>query len=243
MVTSSAVVGSSAISSLGVVGQRGRDHHPLALAARELVRIGVQPLLGVREADLAQQLQHARAQRRAVQRLVQGDRLAHLAPDRVQRVERGHRLLEDHAGDAAAEPAQRRPRRRASTSLPSRVMRPSGLAPLGGSRRSTERAVTDLPLPLSPTSATVSPRLDGEGDAAHDAAAAEGDRQVLDREQGGRRQRSPDAGSTAGSARSSASEGAHRPRPPAACADRRRRAPPRRRRSAGSARRPARRSR
>jgi hypothetical protein len=30
-----------------LVGQRHRDHHPLALAAGELVRVGFQPLLGV----------------------------------------------------------------------------------------------------------------------------------------------------------------------------------------------------
>ena len=35
-VTSSAVVGSSAISRLGLAGQRHRDHHPLAHAARQL---------------------------------------------------------------------------------------------------------------------------------------------------------------------------------------------------------------
>jgi hypothetical protein len=40
MVTSSAVVGSSAISSFGLAGERHGDHHALAHAARELVRIG-----------------------------------------------------------------------------------------------------------------------------------------------------------------------------------------------------------
>ena len=39
MVTSSAVVGSSAISSAGTAGERHGDHHALAHAARELVRI------------------------------------------------------------------------------------------------------------------------------------------------------------------------------------------------------------
>ncbi len=42
-VTSSAVVGSSAISSLGLAGERHRDHHPLPHAARELVRILPEP--------------------------------------------------------------------------------------------------------------------------------------------------------------------------------------------------------
>ena len=39
MTTSSAVVGSSAITSDGLAGERERDHHPLALAAGELVRV------------------------------------------------------------------------------------------------------------------------------------------------------------------------------------------------------------
>ena len=41
-VTSSAVVGSSAMSRLGLAGERHRDHHALAHAAGELVRIVVE---------------------------------------------------------------------------------------------------------------------------------------------------------------------------------------------------------
>ena len=37
---------------LGVVGQRHRDHHPLALAAGQLVRIRGQPALGLVDPDL-----------------------------------------------------------------------------------------------------------------------------------------------------------------------------------------------
>ena len=48
VVTSSAVVGSSAISSAGLAGQRHGDHHPLAHAAGELEGIGVQPLARAR---------------------------------------------------------------------------------------------------------------------------------------------------------------------------------------------------
>jgi hypothetical protein len=51
-VTSSAVVGSSAISSR-LAGERHRDHDALAHAAGELVRIGVEPLGGVGDADQA----------------------------------------------------------------------------------------------------------------------------------------------------------------------------------------------
>ena len=48
---------------VGLVGERHGDHDALALAARELMRIGAEPLLGIVEADLAQQLEHARARR------------------------------------------------------------------------------------------------------------------------------------------------------------------------------------
>ena len=50
MVTSSAVVGSSAIRSVGLVGERHRDHHALALPARELMRIGVEASLRLAQA-------------------------------------------------------------------------------------------------------------------------------------------------------------------------------------------------
>ena len=43
IVTSSAVVGSSAMSSSGLVDERHRDHHALAHAARQLVRVGLRP--------------------------------------------------------------------------------------------------------------------------------------------------------------------------------------------------------
>ena len=55
MVTSSAVVGSSAISSFGSQAERHRDHHPLLLAAGELVRVGVEAALRLGHADFAEQ--------------------------------------------------------------------------------------------------------------------------------------------------------------------------------------------
>ena len=45
---------------VGVARERHRDHHALPHAARELVRVVVDPPLGVRDADRAQQLDHAR---------------------------------------------------------------------------------------------------------------------------------------------------------------------------------------
>ena len=61
MVTSSAVVGSSAMMQLRIAGEPDRDHHPLAHAAGELMRILFQPRARVGDADQLQQLDRARA--------------------------------------------------------------------------------------------------------------------------------------------------------------------------------------
>ena len=78
-------------------GQRHGDHHPLAHAARELVRIVA------RAAGRARGCRPGRAARARVgvrgllaDPLVLADRLGDLVADREHRVERGHRLLEDH---------------------------------------------------------------------------------------------------------------------------------------------------
>jgi hypothetical protein len=100
MVTSSAVVGSSAISSLRLAGQRHGDHHALAHAARQLVRKGRQPPGGVGDAHLVQQFDAARAARGAVHLQVRGQRLADLVAHGEAGVQRRHRFLEHH-GDVA----------------------------------------------------------------------------------------------------------------------------------------------
>ena len=46
---------------VGVAGERHGDHHPLALAAGELVRVAVDAALRLGDADEAQQLEDARA--------------------------------------------------------------------------------------------------------------------------------------------------------------------------------------
>ena len=51
MVTSSAVVGSSAMSSFGLARERHRDHDALAHAARQLVRVLLDAPLRRRDAD------------------------------------------------------------------------------------------------------------------------------------------------------------------------------------------------
>ena len=97
MVTSSAVVGSSAISSVGVVDERHRDHHPLAHAAGELVRVVVDP---------ASRRAGCRPGRASRSRAARASRLGHVGGGagtprrsgcrREVRVERGQRILEDH---------------------------------------------------------------------------------------------------------------------------------------------------
>ena len=87
MVTSSAVVGSSAIR--------------MAHAARELVRVVVDAGPGLRDAHPVQQLQHLGLGGGAAEALVQNEQLRDLLADGQHRIEAGHRLLEDH-GDVVA---------------------------------------------------------------------------------------------------------------------------------------------
>ena len=86
------------------------------------------------------------------------DGLGDLLADRVHRVQRRHRLLEDHRDLVAADAlhlavAERRrgrgPRRGSGC--------PRGSRPGGSIRRMIESAVTDLPLPDSPTTPSVWP--------------------------------------------------------------------------------------
>jgi hypothetical protein len=97
-----------------LAGQRHRDHHALLLAAGQLVRVGGEapPRLG--QADLVEQLLGLLHGLPARQLQVLDQRLADLAADREDRVQRRHRLLE-HTGDRApAQPPQLAARRRRS---------------------------------------------------------------------------------------------------------------------------------
>jgi hypothetical protein len=96
-----------------------------------------------------------RASGPAGQPLVQREAFGDLLFQRVQRVERGHRLLEDEADVVAAHPAQLG--LGGADHLGAVVFdRPVDLR-LSGNSDTVDSAVTDLPDPLSPTSATVSP--------------------------------------------------------------------------------------
>jgi hypothetical protein len=116
------------------------------------------------------------------QALLQLQHLGDLVADRVQRVQRRHRLLEDHRDVAAADARSSRSEA-ASAGRGCRPPTPAKIAlPVTSAfctSRSRLSAVTVLPEPDSPTSASFSPGRDVEIDAVHDFLAAEGDAQVL----------------------------------------------------------------
>ena len=82
------------------------DHRALAHAARELVRVVVDPLLGAGNPDRLEQLDRALAGLGLGDVAVGADLLGDLVADLVDRVHRGHRVLEDHRQLLAADLAQ-----------------------------------------------------------------------------------------------------------------------------------------
>ena len=91
-----------------IAGERHRDHHPLAHAAGELVRIIVEALLGIRNVHEAQHACGLLARRAPIGARMDAERLGDLLADAQERVEARHRLLEDH-GDAVASDLTHRP--------------------------------------------------------------------------------------------------------------------------------------
>ena len=83
MVTSRAVVGSSAMSRSGLVGERHRNHHPLALTAGELVRKLTQPPAGILDTDQFQEPLRLAPRAAAAEAAMQNQTLGHLAADGV----------------------------------------------------------------------------------------------------------------------------------------------------------------
>ena len=150
----------------GAAGQRHRDHHALAHAARELVRVVVDPPLRRRDVHQAQHLDRPVDRLAPAEVLVQAHHLGDLLADRVDRVERGHRLLEDDARSPCcgcgciASRAERHEVAALPQDLPATIL-PGGIA----ISFSTDIAVTVLPQPDSPTTPSVSPRLDRQIDA------------------------------------------------------------------------------
>ena len=185
IVTSSAVVGSSASEELRLARQRDGQHHALALAARELVRVGAEPPLGVGNADVAEQLHRPGAPRSGA--AGGGQDLRDLPLDAQHRIERGHRVLEHH-DHAMAPDVLELPLGSRARSRPSKRTRPAVMRPGGWTSRTIARQVIVLPEPGLPDQREGLARLDVEADPAngvHGAAPGRNlDPQVLDGQEG-----------------------------------------------------------
>ena len=72
------------------------DHHALAHPTRELVGIRVKDGVGFRQADLHEEVADALAGDIPAQSEVRTERLSHLLAGSIERIKRGHRILEDH---------------------------------------------------------------------------------------------------------------------------------------------------
>ena len=83
---------------LWLARERHGDHHPLAHASGELVRILRHPALRRRDADKRKELDRAGPRRSAGEIEMMTQDFADLRPDREQWVERRHRVLEDDCG-------------------------------------------------------------------------------------------------------------------------------------------------
>ena len=73
-----------------------RDHDTLFHPSGQLVRVGSEALLGIRDPDRSEHLRGALARLRSSQSETELQHLPHLSLDREHRVQRGHRILEDH---------------------------------------------------------------------------------------------------------------------------------------------------
>ncbi len=88
---------------LRVAGERDRDHHALTHASRVAVRIVVEAGCRVRDVHLVEQLDRALPRLGALHLQVALEHLGDLRPDPERRVQRGHRILEDHRDLPAAD--------------------------------------------------------------------------------------------------------------------------------------------
>ena len=103
IVTSSAVVGSSAISSFGSQASAMAIMTRWRKSARQLVGVIAHAFARPGHADHVERLDRARHRRRLGDVAMDADRLGDLAADRHRRVQRGHRVLEDHPDLVAAD--------------------------------------------------------------------------------------------------------------------------------------------
>ena len=138
-----------------------RDGHALLLPAAQLVRVAVASTPGRAALRPAPPRPARRARAAPMSGRNKLDRSAHERAHRVPGVERRVRILEDDL-DGAALLARFGAR-------PDRGVRPRVGSPRArpGPARRSPGPIVDLPLPLSPTSATTSPGADAERHVAH----------------------------------------------------------------------------
>ena len=89
-----------------LAGQRHRDHGALTLPARELMGKAAGPSFGLGNSGLCQAGDRSLPGLRSRQTLLELQDLSNLIADGKQRIERRHRLLEDHRDLAAAQRLQ-----------------------------------------------------------------------------------------------------------------------------------------
>ena len=137
--------------------QRHRDHDALAHAAREFVRIGVEPAARRRDLHLLEQFERALPRLGPAEPAAPAQHLGDLRADAHDRIERGHRLLEDHRHVAAAMRAPGLARPAGEFVAEHGDMRLPECVSAGGSRPMIDSASMLLPLPDSPTMPSTSP--------------------------------------------------------------------------------------
>ena len=143
---------------LRIGGERQRDHHALAHAAGELVRIMRRCAPRPRAGRLRQQRDGAlRAPRAREGRCVRMVSISWSA-DAVERIEAGQRVLKHHADPLAADVAHRLAAAGRRCARPSSRIAPPAIRPGGSSSPMIASPVNDLPAPISPTTPSTSPR-------------------------------------------------------------------------------------
>jgi hypothetical protein len=171
-----------------LAGDPRGDEGALPLPAGELPGPLAGPQLGVRQAHALEELDGARAARGGVEPGVQGERVADLAADRPQGVQRDQRVLRDQADGAAAQPAQAPPGQREHVLPVHAELRGRDLRPLPGQTDDAARGHALARARLADDRHAL-PRRDLEADAvdhpAHatapgPAAVRKGDDQVPD---------------------------------------------------------------
>ena len=91
---------------VGFVRKRHRNHYALALAAGKLMWVAGQTAFGVTNADLVQQLDNPTACVRTTDPLMHHQAFCDLLFQRVQRVQRCHRFLENETDVVSSDTAQ-----------------------------------------------------------------------------------------------------------------------------------------